>query len=205
MRKALLFILLLCICANFFGCATNGNENPTKTDSETDKERSLQNLIQLVNAIGPVTDCSDATKQRIAAASEAALDEEYIWYLYPEKWNSDVLNKAIMHFCGYMAKEAACIEVKSELLRPASMEVNSCIVKIYYERVGSDTYDDIFIVQVTLDYSAQNQLGGYVRDTKKFEYAFNTIYEYDLQKAIASFKPDKYSTKGSLYETMNLS
>ena len=204
MRKALLFILLLCICANFFGCATNGNENPTKTDSETDKERSLQNLIQLVNAIGPVTDCSDATKQRIAAASEAALDEKYNWDLYPEKWNSDVLNKAIMHFCGYMAKEAACIEVKSELLRPASMEVNSCIVKIYH-RNDSATADYTFVVQVSLDYSAQNKMGGYVRDSEKFEYSFRTIYEFDLQKTISSFEQNKYYSKGKLYESMNLS
>ena len=92
----------------------------------------------------------------------------------------------------YFAAETAIKELKNHLKRPSSLELNNVIV----------VHDYAF--NVAIDYSAQNELGGYVRDV---DYSIYSVTfpdgELKAEKEILSDYLDKFDFEDKALDSDN--
>lgn len=156
MRKIALLLstLIFILCV---GCST--------TDTgEADSQKKVEELIdELVN-------------MDYESKTHSFIYNNYISIIEPDRHsasNFDDYSSWKDEYQDYViektAEEAATELLRDALYHPNSLEVNRCTVKIVktlymLPDTDVDDYETKYFADVTIDYSAQNQLGGYGRE-----------------------------------------
>ena len=171
MKKILCTLLVLSTIFSMSAC-TSTKEPETETEAETIS--NVEHVIYLINELSIYSYHPDDDVAEIEAAYNALSSEE---------------KELITNYGEYQKKKLQIAhdryeeELEDTFKNPASVQINSCFAFLYY----AYDYKTPVYAKVSIDYSAQNSFGGYVRDTAYFGYEFDPEkgeWQYDGKLSI---------------------
>lgn len=206
MKRFICIFLIGIMMCSLVACdfSTNTNTTPQLSPEEIKKqedERKVKNVEDLIDDIGSVGDSTFTTKDKIEKAEKAydELDEN----LKSRVSNYDKIATAWKRFAYYEvyngAKSKALYTLKSKLKDPASLQLHSTQIIVFYDA----NEENPAIVSVEMDYSANNSFGGAVRNDWKEVYEVRNGYLYESEKYYYKFGGIIYSEDGE-YKTLDV-
>lgn len=212
MKKILSILLVICALSLCFVSCKNDENNNNNNESHTyvPEKTPSEKVNDLIMAISDANSCAEAAKAYNKLSTEEKKDVKLTNSLENamEQYADDTnVRDCLMEYKAQEESDYLHNSTRNKLINISSYTVNNQTSTVYY-----DSKTNNYFLKITIDYSAQNRLGGYDRSSNAAKYVWRdndwiTLpYAYDATqsgKIGLAIEQNKYSVYDTYYFTFS--